>query len=394
MFIPYKIEEEQEYTGKPILIYILLALCIGVHFYLYDYTSEFFRNNVFYEFGCVPVDFHWWTALTCTFLHGGILHLAGNMYFLWIYGRTCEKALGSCKFALLYIIGAFVSVWAHVISVSWFYQDVPTIGASGAISAVLGAFLVLFPKTKVKLLVTTFGRPLPTFAPAAFVLGFWFLMQIVYSLQLVGEVAEVAFWAHIGGFAVGSLIGGIYLWLHNFSQKRNERGKANILTQAWHTYGDGGDPLPFLQNLPEGEWQKPERYRELHVNILAGVVEKDSETAFNLLHTEMMRAVDFKDHGRALFCYYYLVNHFSEWGLDAYTHRLGLSMAVKMNSIKLMAHAYRHLLAFPEVETPDRLLCAMANCLKRNGYIQEAASVANNLRHYFPGSHFANNCDA
>ena len=172
MFIPYKIEEEHEYTGKPILTYTIIVICVAVHLYLYKYSTEFFRNNVFYDYGVIPVDYCWWNSLSCTFLHGGIMHLLGNMYFLWIYGRTCEKALGTIKFTLLYIIGAFVSVWAHVISISWFFADDPTIGASGAISAVLGAFLVMFPKTRVRLLVTTFGRPLPAFAPAAFVLGF------------------------------------------------------------------------------------------------------------------------------------------------------------------------------------------------------------------------------
>ncbi len=384
MFIPYKIEEDTEYTGKPVLVYTLMVICIGVHVYLYNYSSEFYRNNIFYEYGSVPVDFHWWSGITCTFLHGGWLHLIGNMYFLWIYGRNCEKALGSCKFFLLYFIGALASIWAHKISVNSFYVDSPAIGASGAISAVLGAFLVLFPKTKVKLLVTTFGRPLPAFAPAAFVLGFWFLMQIVYSLQLVGEVAQVAFWAHIGGFAVGALIGGIYLWMHNYSQKRHERAKRNILTQAWRAFGAGEDPVPWMEGLPEDEWRLPERKRDLQTNLLAGIFECEPDKAFDLLHNNMMLAADQQDYGRALFCYYYLINHFSEFDLDAYSHRLGLSMAVKLDCVPMMAYAYRYLMTFQDVENPDRLLCAVANCLNRNGLTQEGCIRRQLFEKLFP----------
>lgn len=219
MFLPYAIEDDVEYSKQPVLVYSFCAIYLAAHILLYHFFTKFMREDVFYNFGCVPIGFKWWTTFTCTFLHGGYLHLIGNLYFFWIYGRSCEKALGALRFLILYFCGAFVSVWTHVLVVPEYYADIPTIGASGAISAVLGAFLVLFPTVKIQFLVFSFAfsQPLPSHAPAYFVLGGWFIVQLAYGLQLVGDFTEVAFWAHIAGFAMGALIGSIYLLLHNFA---------------------------------------------------------------------------------------------------------------------------------------------------------------------------------
>ena len=98
-----------------------------------------------------------------------------------------------------------------------------------------------------------------------------------------------------------------------------------------------------MEQLPNGIWQHPAVKRESNINVLAAIFESDHEKSFKLLHDQLERSVDRKEYGIAMLCYYYLVTHFQEWELDFYSHRMGLSMAIKMNCVKLMACAYRHL---------------------------------------------------
>ena len=212
MFVPFAVED-QEYVSYrqrlPVAVYSLVGVCVLVHILVHVNLGENARLNIFYTFGAVKFHFAWWSALTCTFLHGGWLHLLGNMYFLWIYGRSLERLLGTGRFLLLYFGGGFLSVLVHILTVSPFYLDEPTVGASGAISAVLGAFLILWPTAKLRTLLFSpiAFRPLVVPAPAWVVLGLWFTGQLIYSLKLVGDFDEIAFWAHVGGFVAGAGIG-------------------------------------------------------------------------------------------------------------------------------------------------------------------------------------------
>jgi hypothetical protein len=124
-----------------------------------------------------------------------------------------------------------------------FYSDIPAIGASGAISAVLGAFFVIFPKAEVKALVFSilFFRPLPVRAPAFIILGLWFIIQIAYGLQITGDFAEIAFWAHIAGFAVGATLGSIYLKQFNEMQRHDAELNAakNRIVEVFENFKTG-----------------------------------------------------------------------------------------------------------------------------------------------------------
>jgi membrane associated rhomboid family serine protease len=143
------------------------------------------------------------TAITSMFLHGGWAHLLFNMLFLWIFGNNVEDRLGRLRFILFYLLGGFAALalqWAANMS-----SDIPTVGASGAISAVLAGYLVLYPRAVV---ITLFGWiPLPV--PAMFFIAFWFVLQILGATQGVSQIGgstdNVAYFAHIGGFAFGLL---------------------------------------------------------------------------------------------------------------------------------------------------------------------------------------------
>jgi membrane associated rhomboid family serine protease len=147
------------------------------------------------------------TIITSMFLHGGLLHIAGNMLFLWIFGDNVEDYFGHVPYLLFYFVCGIGSGLAHIIFN--FHSSLPALGASGAISGVMGAYIILYPRARVLTLVFIFFIPIPAFI----ILGYWFLLQFVAGVSTVGASATggVAWWAHIGGFLLGMLITGLSL---------------------------------------------------------------------------------------------------------------------------------------------------------------------------------------
>ena len=147
-------------------------------------------------------------VLTSMFLHGGWLHLAGNMLYLWIFGNNIEDRLGQAAFLGFYLLGGALAVAAQVAVTP--SSEVPLIGASGAIAASLGAYLVLFPRARILSLVFLGFFYQLIQVPALLVLGFWFVLQLIDGVTSLGAASAdggIAFFAHIGGFAAGIVIG-------------------------------------------------------------------------------------------------------------------------------------------------------------------------------------------
>lgn len=206
-------------------------------------------TELFHIFGMVPARFTdpaWgqqvgysvnccWPFLTCMFLHGGWLHLISNMWTLWIFGDNVEDRMGHARFLLFYLCCGFVSSLVHLLTN--FDSTVPTIGASGAIAGVLGAYFLLFPFSRVIVLVPLFFWPLFFAVPASLYLGLWFLMQFVSgTLSLAAPEAggEIAWWAHVGGFAVG-------MFLYRFFVIKHKRRRALAVDEygiqgAWFNF--------------------------------------------------------------------------------------------------------------------------------------------------------------
>jgi membrane associated rhomboid family serine protease len=154
----------------------------------------------------VPAQFAWLTVLTSMFLHGGWLHILGNMLYLWIFGDNVEDRLGHVRFAAFYLFCGAAAALAHVYINPG--SKVPTIGASGAIAGVMGAYFVLYPRSRVLALIPLFIIWEIVEVPAIFFLGLWFLMQFFAGVGSISDSPDsggVAFWAHIAGFAAGSL---------------------------------------------------------------------------------------------------------------------------------------------------------------------------------------------
>ncbi len=149
------------------------------------------------------------TLFTCMFLHGGWMHIIGNMWFLWIFGGNVEDRLGSPFYALFYVICGIGSSVAEL-AFTW-GSHIPSIGASGAISGVLGAYIVFFPTSRILTLVPLFIIWFLARIPAIIVIGLWFLVQFLSglgSLNTTNPAASggVAWWAHVGGFLIGMAI--------------------------------------------------------------------------------------------------------------------------------------------------------------------------------------------
>lgn len=155
---------------------------------------------------CVIADSgNWATVLTHMFLHGGWMHLIGNMWFLWIFGNNVEDSMGHGRFVVFYLLCGLAAAALQVGADP--AAAIPMVGASGAIGGVMGAYVVLYPRVNVHMLFW-FGFYVTTFAiPAFWMLGYWFLVQMIGGFSSVGaQGGGVAFWAHVGGFVAGAIL--------------------------------------------------------------------------------------------------------------------------------------------------------------------------------------------
>src|SRR5262245_2567164 len=169
---------------------------------------------------------NWITPLSSMFMHGGWMHLIGNMWFLWIFGNNVEDAMGHARFLVFYLLCGLAAAALQVFSQP--DSGIPMVGASGAIGGVMGGYVVLYPRVRVHMLVM-FGFYIRTIAvPAAFMLGYWFLLQLLGGAVSLGRHGEggVAFWAHVGGFAAGALLVLVF---------RNPRLLARHPSQGWRS---------------------------------------------------------------------------------------------------------------------------------------------------------------
>ncbi len=171
----------------------------------------------------VEPDANWISLLTSMFMHGGWLHLIGNMWFLAIFGDNVEDALGPLKFILFYLLCGVAAEAAQIISNP--SSPVPMVGASGAIGGVMGAYAVLYPKAPVHMLVFFGFFATRIVVPAFLMLGYWFLLQFLSGFGSLGSsTGGVAFWAHIGGFIAGIILLRVFCASSRASECRSRRG--------------------------------------------------------------------------------------------------------------------------------------------------------------------------
>jgi len=199
----------------PVVNYALIALNVIV--FIFQWLAGPNQEAMIYEFALIPANVTSGVdvgdvsdILTSMFMHGGLLHILGNMLYLWIFGDNVEDSMGKVKYLLFYLIGGFVAALTHILTNP--NSQIPTVGASGAIAAVLGAYLVLYPQSKVETFIPLGFYMRLTVLPAVIVLGLWFVLQLFNGVMSLGaaDVGGVAFWAHIGGFVAGVVLARIF----------------------------------------------------------------------------------------------------------------------------------------------------------------------------------------
>ena len=209
--IPLHDDNPTEIT--PWLTFTFIGLCVLV--FLWQLSLGENGERAIYSLGMIPATVFggkslppdlalippWMTLFTSMFMHGGWMHLIGNMLFLWIFGNNVEDSMGHVRFVLFYLACGVAAVLAQALPNP--DSAIPMVGASGAISGVLGAYLLLYPHARVLVMIPLVFILYTARIPAGFVLGFWFLMQLVSSLGADPEQGGVAFGAHIGGFIAG-----------------------------------------------------------------------------------------------------------------------------------------------------------------------------------------------
>jgi len=202
----FPIQDDQP-KYAPSVVTILLIVANALVFFYELSLDEYSRNFLIMKYGLVPAHFQATALLTSMFLHGGWGHIIGNMLFLWAFGRSLEASMGSAKFLLFYLLcGCAAGLTQDFFSVD---SKAPMIGASGAIAGVMGAYVLKFPKARIDTIIFFFFITRVQI-PAIFMLGYWFLTQLVSGVGSIGysHVSEngTAWFAHIGGFLTGMVL--------------------------------------------------------------------------------------------------------------------------------------------------------------------------------------------
>ena len=208
------IYDDNPALGKPLLVISIIIACIIIWFWQSGLGYQD-NNTVITNFGLTPAAFlgkmqqpgtflSIFTLFTSMFMHGGFMHLAGNMLYLWIFGDNIEGALGHFRFILFYFLCGIAAAFTQILSAP--NSTIPMIGASGAVSGVLGAYLIFYPRARIRTFVflgifITFLR-----LPAVLLLGFWILGQVISAILSNPGSPGVAWFAHLGGFFVGMLL--------------------------------------------------------------------------------------------------------------------------------------------------------------------------------------------
>ena len=197
-FFPYK--DENVTTKTPYFTYGLIAANLGI--FLFSLLNF---ENIVMAYGFVPAAPLLLTALTSMFLHGDIFHVGVNMWYLYLFGDNVECVFGRFRFLAFYLVSGFVATAFHFMTN--IQSDIPVIGASGAVSGILGVYMVMFPHIKIRAVGFYTLWRLPTYV----IMGSWFVLQLILGLlSLTSGAGQVAFWAHIGGFVFGALVGLVF----------------------------------------------------------------------------------------------------------------------------------------------------------------------------------------
>lgn len=219
----FPIRDENPTQSTPVATYILIGLNILAWVFLQGLGTDPKLSESICYFGLIPADLlgagmdglgeqlcpdpgdgSWMNILTSMFMHGGWMHIIGNMWFLWVFGDNVEDAMGSVRFFTFYLLSGLAAALAQMFADP--ASSIPMVGASGAIGGVMGAYALLYPRAHVHMLIFLGFYVTTVAVPAIFMLGYWLLIQLVSGAVAPDGQGGVAFWAHVGGFVAGLLL--------------------------------------------------------------------------------------------------------------------------------------------------------------------------------------------
>ena len=203
----FPLRDTQPSYSRPVVTVLLIVVNILV--FLFEFSLDDYSRNAFISaYGLIPDRFAWQSVLTSMFLHGGWMHVLGNMWFLWIFGDNIEDILGHGKFLGFYLLCGVAAALAQTLLNP--YSRIPMVGASGAIAGVMGAYMVKFPRARIETIVLVVFFITRFDVPAWFMLIYWFATQVLSGVGSIGYTQAsqggTAFFAHIGGFIVGMIL--------------------------------------------------------------------------------------------------------------------------------------------------------------------------------------------
>jgi membrane associated rhomboid family serine protease len=244
----FPIRDENPTVHTSVITFVLIAINVAVWIIVQGVGSEPALAKSICRFGAIPGELlgtvepgtriplgpnvacvldrnpNWLTVVTSMFMHGGWFHLIGNMWFLAVFGDNVEDVMGWVRFGFFYLVCGVAAVAAEMISNP--SSAVPMVGASGAIGGVMGAYVVLFPRAPVHLLVFLGFFITRVVVPAFFMLGYWFLLQLAGGFFSLGVASGgTAFWAHVGGFIAGIVLVKIFSDSDRVQSRRQRRGR-------------------------------------------------------------------------------------------------------------------------------------------------------------------------
>ncbi len=307
MLLPIRIETEIE---KPALFTYLIIGANAVVFLSIHFLPASVREMAYYDHGFIAERIDLFSLFTSMFVHVGWLHIAGNMYFLWLFGRAIEQRISRSVFALLYFSGGIAGAFLQGALTPEYLADVPCIGASGAISGVLGAYLILYPSDEVDCIYFSFAMRYATSISLStvWVIGSWFIFQFASALWLSPGTGEnsVAYWAHIGGFAFGAGAAAMIKYSAALAAMLSRRSAAFALEEC--------SDLIHKGRIDEAEAGLTAALRSQPRNTLIlgelGRIELrrgERSRARKLLRRSLKRAVEQKNHAAAVAAYFGLV---------------------------------------------------------------------------------------
>ena len=218
----FPLRDTQPSYSTPVVTICIIV--VNILIFLFQFSlGDWGNTQLISEYGLIPARWHLSNIITSMFLHGGWLHVLGNMWFLWIFGDNIEDVLGHLKYVAFYLLCGIAAATLHIVSDP--YSRIPTVGASGAIAGVMGAYVVKFPRARITTLAFILFFVTTWEIPAVVMLGYWFLIQLFSGVGSIGysRVSQggVAWFAHVGGFVAGIVLIKVMGARERYSRRRD-----------------------------------------------------------------------------------------------------------------------------------------------------------------------------